>query len=236
MYYRSLIRFCRPSLIVGYAHPAGGIQVQPLGVALLVHFSAACRPLTDPQEKCTLSEAATNVAASPGGTLQEFARQHGFDVRLGWSLDQCGYAVEQFHAVTSIDVFYYSWSPLDDLRTYCRLLRPGGVLAMRITNKRFALGVARRLTAAGPTRDALLSKMLIDQFHAISLGSLSRILQKVGFQRICCEPHASTIQFRSMSWKTRTSYLVADAVWLATFGCANVSPGVIVYAQKPASS
>ena len=107
---------------------------------------------------------------------------------------------------------------------------------MRVSNKRLALRLVRRLTPAGPTRDIRLSKMLQDQFHSISLDSLKSVLQKAGFQRIYFEPHASTDRFRSMSWKTRTAYLVADAIWLATFGCVNVSPGIIVFAQKPASS
>ena len=174
----------------------------------------------------------TALGFDPNESAAESARQHGFDVRLGWSLDQGGYAAGEFDAVTAIDVFYYSWSPLDDLRTFYGLLRPGGVLAMRISNKRFALGVARRLTPVGPTRDARLSRMLQDQFHTISLGSLQRVMQTIGFGRFHCEPHASTVPFRAMSWKSRTAYLIADAVRLATVGRVDISPGVIVYGQK----
>jgi 2-polyprenyl-3-methyl-5-hydroxy-6-metoxy-1,4-benzoquinol methylase len=171
----------------------------------------------------------------PNESALKIARQHGFDVRQGWSLADAGYADAQFDALTVIDVFYYSWNPLNDLRTFHRLVRPGGTLAMRITNKRLFLGIARRLTT-GAGRDALLTKMLQDQFHAISLGSLGRALRKVGFDQVYFQSRATTVPFRSMSWKTLTAYFTADAIRLATFGRVNVSPGVIVYARKSASS
>ena len=178
----------------------------------------------------------TAFGFDPNIAAVEAAHQHGLDVRLGWSLDQGGYAAGEFDAITAIDVFYYSWNPLNDLRTFYRLLRPDGVLAMRISNKRLALGIARRLTPAGPARDARMSRLLQSQFHAISLGSLRRAMQTAGFDHIRFEPHASTAPFRAMSWTSRTAYLVADAIRLGTLGRVDLSPGVLVYAQKSVSS
>jgi SAM-dependent methyltransferase len=168
----------------------------------------------------------------PNEAAVEVARQRGFDVRYAWHSEECGYASEQFQAVVANDVFYYSWKPFEDLQGYCSLLRPGGVLAMRISNKRFVLELARRITPEGARRDARLSRMLQGQYHSISLRSLGRVLKQVGFHRIRFEAHASTATFRALTMKSRAAYLVADAILLATLGRINLSPGVLVFAQK----
>jgi SAM-dependent methyltransferase len=168
----------------------------------------------------------------PNEAVAKIAQQRGFNVRQAWHSEECGYTSEQFQAVVANDVFCYSWKPFEDVQSYFRLLRPGGVLAMRISNKRFALGMSRRITTEGAIRNARLSKMLQGQYHSISLGSLARVLKQRGFHRILFESHASTAPFRDLTMKSRTAYLLADAILLATMGRVNLSPGVLVFAQK----
>ncbi|MGH7774758.1 MAG: class I SAM-dependent methyltransferase, partial [Candidatus Binatia bacterium] len=124
------------------------------------------------------------VGFDPYETGAKIARSKGFDVRCGWSLDEAGFANKHFAAITANDVFCVVWDPIATIGTFHRLLKPGGTLAMRLTNKRFILGLARALSLEGAARDARISRILIAQFHTISLASLSRILRSVGFDRI----------------------------------------------------
>jgi SAM-dependent methyltransferase len=172
----------------------------------------------------------TPAGWDPNEAALNVARQHGLDVTPAWHVDECGYPSGSFQAVTAIDVFYYSWNPFRDLHSYCRVLRPGGVLAMRISNKRFVLGCVKRLMPAGSRCDARLSRMLQGQFHSIALGSLTRALQTAGFCDVEYEPHAATAQH--LSWKSWLAYSTADLLRWTTFCRLDLSPGVLVYAKK----
>jgi len=66
----------------------------------------------------------------PNTEAAEATRQLGFEVASGWQLAEAGFSPAQFQAIVLVDVFYYSWHPFQDLQTYCRLLRPGGMLVV----------------------------------------------------------------------------------------------------------
>lgn len=167
----------------------------------------------------------------PNEAVVKVALQRNLDVRNVWHADECNYLSEEFQAVVANDVFCYSWHPFRDLNLYARLLRPGGVLAMRISNKRFVLGLVRHFTS-GQKRDALLSRLLQGQFHTISLRGMTRVLKQAGFTRISFEPQAFTAEFSSATLKSRAAYLTADAILFATLRRINLSPGVLLFAQK----
>ena len=167
-------------------------------------------------------------------TAVEAARAKGFEVRYGWSPQDAGFADGSFAAITAIDVFYYVWHPRAALETFHRLLRPGGVLAMRLSNKRLVMGLARALSTAGPRRDARMSRLLQSQFHSIGLGALTRILRQAGFTDVTIEPGAATAPGSSLSWKTRLVYRLAGALYLASLTKINLSPGVLLFARRKA--
>jgi SAM-dependent methyltransferase len=162
----------------------------------------------------------------------EAARAKGFDVRCGWSLQDAGFLEGYFTAITAIDVFYYVWHPRAALDTYYRLLRPGGVLAMRLSNKRFFMGLARAFSPLGVKRDARMSRILQNQFHSISLASLTRVLTQIGFTDVTIEPRARTGWPWSSPWRTRFLYRLADALYVLTFRRVNLSPGVLLFARR----
>jgi SAM-dependent methyltransferase len=170
----------------------------------------------------------------PNGDAAGIASRKGCDVRCGWVLEEAGFPEKHFSAVTAIDSFYYAWHPYETLRTFHRLLEPGGVLAMRLTNKRSVLGLLRALSRSGYERDSRLSRMLQGQFHSISMRSLASVLDRVGFDRIVIEPQAVTAPCHALSGSTRLAYGLARVVSSLTFKRVNWSPGVLLFARKAA--
>lgn len=168
----------------------------------------------------------------PSPIAAEKARAKGFDVRCGWELGKAGFAEASFAAITSVDVFYYAWHPIATLRDFYKLLRPGGVLAMRVSNKRFALGLVRAFSQRGAARDATLSKLLQGQFHTINMLSLSRILREIGFDHVRIEPSAAAAPWSASGWTTRGAYLCADITYFLSLTMINLSPAVLVFARK----
>jgi SAM-dependent methyltransferase len=172
------------------------------------------------------------VGFDPSVTAAEKARAKGFEVRCGWALEDAGFADESFAAITSIDVFYYAWHPVATLRLFHKLLRPGGVLAMRISNKRPVLGAVRALSPAGPGRNARISRLLQGQFHTISMSALSGVIRKIGFDRVRIESRAMSTPWATSSWRTRAAYVFADILQFVSFNTLNISPAVLVLARK----
>lgn len=160
------------------------------------------------------------------------AAQKGFDVRCEWVLEKAGYPDSHFAVVTAIDSFYYVWNPYQTLQTFHDLLLPGGVLAMRITNKHAILKLARALSLPGEGRNARLTAILKGQFHSIGVNRLGEILRGIGFDRLIVQPLATTAQWNTLSLGTRTAYFVAQGLYSGTFGKINLSPGVLIFAQK----
>ena len=168
----------------------------------------------------------------PNRALVEIARSRGLDVRQAWTIDECGFHAEEFQVITLIDVFYYSWHPHADLQALYRYLRPGGVLMMRLANKRFILGMMRRLSREGPARNKRLSRYLQGQFHSISISSLARILRQIGFSGVQAIPHAMTAPASELSWQGRAWYFATDLLNCVTLGRLNLSPGIFLCARK----
>ena len=86
----------------------------------------------------------------------------------------------------------------------------------------------------GPKRDAKLSRMLQGQFHSISIANLASILRRVGFDGVGVEPQAAPAPASRLPVLTKTAYRLARVVSLATLSKVNVSPGVLLFAQKGA--
>jgi SAM-dependent methyltransferase len=160
-------------------------------------------------------------------------RLKGFDVRPGWELQAAGFSDKNFAAITANDAFCFAWDPYDTLQLFYQLLEPGGVLAMRLSNKRVVAGVVRALSPAGPARDRRVSRVLQGQFHSIAVKRLAEILRRIGFDRVEIDAWAPSISWRGMSAGARLAYLSPQVLNALTFGMVNLSPGVLLFAQKP---
>jgi SAM-dependent methyltransferase len=168
----------------------------------------------------------------PSETAAEIARAKGFDVRQGWSLEEADFAEGSFSAITANDVFSLVWHPIATLETFHRLLKPSGVLAMRLTNKRFILELVRAFSPKGMEREARISRILQAQLHSIGLTPLRRILRGLGFDRIRIQPRAMTAPWNALGWRTRIAYLGADIVYFLLLTKVNLSPGILLFARK----
>jgi SAM-dependent methyltransferase len=168
----------------------------------------------------------------PNADAAAHARSKGFDVRCGWILEEAGFPNGHFSAITVIDVFCLVSDPIETLSQLHRLLRPGGVLAMRLTNKRLVLGLTRALSSPGAERDRRISKILLPQFHTIGIRPLTRILKGLGFGRIRISPHATTAPWSALSRQTQAAYGVAAVLYYLSLKTINLSPGILLFARK----
>lgn len=168
----------------------------------------------------------------PNSEAVAIAARNGWDVRCGWVLAEADFPEKHFAAVTAVDSFCLAWSPHDTLRTFHRLLQPGGLLAMRLTNKRAVLGLARACSRPGSTRDRRLSTILKGQFHSIGMDRLAAILERIGFDHVVVEPHATSAPWNMLPVPTRLAYGLSSLTASLTRGSVNVSPGVLLFARK----
>jgi SAM-dependent methyltransferase len=160
------------------------------------------------------------------------AQGRGFEVHSKWSLEEVGFAERSFAAITAVDVFCLVWNPIATLKTFHRILKPGGVLGMRLTNKRFVLGLTRTLSRPGPALDNRISRILLGQFHSIGINSLIRIVRGLGFDRVLVQHRATAAPWSGLSCRTRGAYLAADLLYVLSFATVNLSPGILFFAQK----
>jgi SAM-dependent methyltransferase len=155
----------------------------------------------------------------------------GYDVRGGWEGLDCGLAENQFDALTVVDVFCVSLHPARDLSAYHRLLRPGGVMAMRLTNKHLVLRAVESLTK-GDRRDAIISRLLFGQLHSASPRTIRRWLAKAGFDNIAVEGRAMATPWSKSRLRSRLAYGGMEVLRAVTLGTINLSPGILVFARK----
>lgn len=160
------------------------------------------------------------------------ARDRGFDVRSGWQFEDAGFDEESFDALTCLDVFYYTWHPYKALCWFHKVLKPEGVLLMRISNKRTIFSFVECLTFRKNKLDQRMSRLLQSQFHSISAAKLAEILKSIGFVRIELIPNAFSTSWRQLTLIGKFSYIFSYLIYLITFKTMNLSPGVFLIAQK----
>jgi SAM-dependent methyltransferase len=178
------------------------------------------------------AEGWTPSGIEPYGPAARAAAQKGFDVRCEWILDKADFPEKHFAAVTAVDSFCFVWDPIQTLQSFNRLLQPGGVLAMRVTNKHSILRLARFFSFPGQGRNARLTSLLKGQFHSIGVARLERILSRVGFDELRIEPFAIASQWQSLGTGTIGAYFAAQILHTGTFGKVNLSPGVLLFSRK----
>ncbi len=118
----------------------------------------------------------------------DFTRREGFRAHRG-SLDDLGGLdrTERFDAVAIWNTFEQLAEPRAAAAAALPLLRPGGILAIRVPNGAFYAAIRARAAAGGAVSRALLAHNNLLGFpyrHAFTPESLKAMLERVGFREI----------------------------------------------------
>jgi 2-polyprenyl-3-methyl-5-hydroxy-6-metoxy-1,4-benzoquinol methylase len=148
-------------------------------------------------------------------------------------LDDLQLPESKFDVVTFIDSFYYFENPLETLRQCHKLIKPGGELLMRVTNRN---GMARlyRSASALTFRGRRLMEMPFwttdDAISCHSHRSLAKLMNKTGFRIIKLTGLEKGKKIDSFG--LRAFYQLTSA--LAQLTCERIclTPGVVCLATK----
>lgn len=132
--------------------------------------------------------------------------------------------------VTCLDCNYY-WNDqtgqLDQIRS---LLRQGGLLVLRTTNKAWLFRLALALRWFAPAAaDRLLRKAVNDHRFTMSARSLASLLERCGFDVVYNSPRGA-LYSQSSSLAVKIAFAVG---WVAyALGVRCVAPGILILARK----
>jgi len=157
--------------------------------------------------------------------------EKGFTSHHAWTMKELAFPSSCFDVIVALDSFCFTWDPYETLEEFYRVLSPSGILAMRISNKRLYIEAILRALKPGSKQEALLDRIVMKQFHSISLRLLKSILSKIGFQVIKLEG-APTAPFWKMQWPGRISYAIAEIAYILSLGKLVSHPGVLLIAHK----
>lgn len=126
----------------------------------------------------------TGLEPSPG--LSQLAREK-FGLRVQNSfLQDAGFADESFDIVTMTDVFEHLTQPRDILREVRRILRPGGVVLIKVPNGLYNLSKLRAAQLMGQTERFDLFDAHEHVVH-YSDATLRRVLAGSDLVPLCCQ-------------------------------------------------
>jgi SAM-dependent methyltransferase len=195
-----------------------------------------------------------DVGCSFGGFLLE-ARRHGYvgagvDIvpeAVQYVCDQ-GLAAEQCSSLkdcrlyseqdpvdvlTVLDAHIYWPDQPGELKAAWKLIRPGGLLAMRAITKSQFISVGRALSPVAPGfSKRLIRRAVTDHRFCMPLKSLLHTIEDSGFEIISVAPRDAQHSDGS-SLAVRSLFAIGDLSWklLGT----NLAPGAMIFARKPAA-
>ena len=182
-------------------------------------FLAACQDLNWEVSGVEISQLAADFAAEVFGLSLERR-----------PLEEVGYEDHFFDVVTL-------WNVLEILKEALRILRPGGVLVLRVPNAAFQVPARRFFCSLGPLR-----KYDVTVFHLYSLSrsTISSLLEQVGFVQVRIEvaplvwtSKHGTDDHPAKQVVSKTVQGLAHLCSLFTRSRLILSPSLLVGATKP---
>lgn len=148
-------------------------------------------------------------------------------------LDDLQLPERQFDVITFVDSLYYFENPLETLCQCHKLLKTGGELLIRVTNRN---GMARihRLALALTLRSNKVPRMPFwttdDAISGHSRKSLTKLMNKTGFRIIKLTGLEKGKKIESFG--LRTFYQLTDILYRITFGSICLTPGIVCLAKR----
>jgi SAM-dependent methyltransferase len=176
------------------------------------------------------------VELSP--TACELARQQsGCRIHCG-ALASAHFPAGHFDAVTLFNVLDQLPDPLAELREIYRVLKPGGLLMVRVPNGLFHAGLRRLLP--------MLERQLVFHLYCLTPRTLTALLAVADFQAIevdnspltPADPYgvSPVLGDAGMAWIKRAVFGAAQLAAALTGGRRLVGPSLLAWAVKPRSS
>ena len=129
---------------------------------------------------------ATGVEISPLA-CRRAKEEFGLDLFQGELAEAC-FPEAAFDVVTFVDVLDHLDDPLGQLREAYRVLKPGGLLVVRVPNFPVQSAVRRLSLALGRLSGRLLSDFGVIHFYNFSCRTLKLLLEKAGFCEVEVRP------------------------------------------------
>jgi len=149
------------------------------------------------------------------------------------ALDDLQLSEKRFDVITFVDSFYYFENPLETLLQCHKLLKPGGELLMRVTNRNGIARLHRAVLALTFSRGRLIEMPTWTTDDAISCHtrrSLTKLMNKTGFRIIkltCLEKGKKVESFGLWAF-----YQLSSALAWVTYECICLTPGIICLATR----
>jgi Methyltransferase domain len=144
------------------------------------------------------------------------------------------YPENSFHAATLWNLLEHLTHPAEYLRIVRSLLRPGGVIAVRVPNMDFYDVVCRLaplFSVLGHHDVPYLAAPPPGHLYGFNQRTLRQILSRTGYEVLGVSPSPLS---RKYSGPLRTlTQALHGGLYAATFGRCNLSPAIIAWARKP---
>jgi 2-polyprenyl-3-methyl-5-hydroxy-6-metoxy-1,4-benzoquinol methylase len=163
----------------------------------------------------------------------EYVRGQGFDAETCESLTDCHLFSEQnpVDVLAVLDAHIYWPNQPAELAAAWKLIRPGGLLVLRVITKAHFVSAGLLIKSIAPKFGGrLIRRSVIDHRFCMPLKSLLKTVEGSGFQIESVVPRDAQHSDHS-SLPVRSLFAVGDFTW-KVLGC-HVAPGAMIYARKP---
>jgi 2-polyprenyl-3-methyl-5-hydroxy-6-metoxy-1,4-benzoquinol methylase len=174
-----------------------------------------------------------------------YARQNlGLNVS-NTTLSQSGLPDNTFEAVTELEVLNLQHDPCQELGNVYRILKPGGIIYLRLNNAVFHIFVHRILTGLKKVGLHLQISPTVFHLYTFSPATITRMLEKTGFEQIRVyiseptsgDPYGSgrVLPVIAVVIAKKAVFLMSLLFYYLSFKTIVLSSSMMVSARKPKS-
>ena len=163
----------------------------------------------------------------------EYVKQQGFNAEVCESLGNCRLFSEKnpVDVLAVLDAHIYWPNQPAELTAAWKMIKPGGLLVMRVITKSHFVSIGRMIEPLAPKFSRhLIRRSVIDHRFCMPLKSLLHTIKDCGFDIEGVIPRDAQHSDDS-SMAVRSLFAIGDLSW-KMLGC-HVAPGAMIYARKP---